>query len=216
MFVIAIETELSALASCAETNIMTRNGYQIVNENEMFFVSKEHFLNKYKGNLYMIPGVVDRLLSFEEASTLRNSISSLEAKKLVKIKGSNKNEVVSVNDARYSISLRSSDLLIEADRITCEYNGSNGNVRIVTEESVIDASATNTRFDIKTSNTVLTICASGCFIELSGAELEVLLIGNNNTVCGIAPGITVYSRGRKNTFKKKDSAPTEDPAKKNV
>ena len=55
MFVIAIETELNSLASCAETNVMTRNGYQIITEHEAFFVSKERFLNKYKGNLdYML------------------------------------------------------------------------------------------------------------------------------------------------------------------
>ena len=213
MFVIAIETELNSLASCAETNVMTRNGYQIITEHEVFFVSKERFLNKYKGNLYMTPGTKDRLLSFEEASALRDAILRLEDRKVIKVKGAHRSEVFSKDGANYSISLRSSDVEIRANRVRCEYSGNNSNVRIVTEGSHVDATASRSTFDITADNTVITMYISDCFVELSGTGLEVMIIGSNNTVCGVADGITVFSRGRKNEFRRRDGAPAEDPAK---
>ena len=213
MFVIAIETQLNTLASCAETNVMTRNGYQIITENEVFFVSKERFLNKYKGNLYMTPGAQDRLLTFNEASTLRDSIVALENQKLIKVKGTHQNETFSKNGARYRISLPSSDIEINAKHIDCEYNGNNSNIRIVTENSSIDATASNSTFDITADNTAITMYISGCFVDLNGTNLEVVIIGSNNTICGIAEGITVFARGKKNEFRKKNVPVEQDPSK---
>ena len=213
MFVIAIETQLNSLASCAETNVMTRSGYQIITEHEVFFVSKERFLNKYKGNLYMTPGTKDRLLSFDEACVLRDSIVRLENQKLVKVKGTHRNEVFSKDGANYSLSLPASDVEINAKGIRCEYNGNNSNIRIVTENSSIDATASNSTFDITADDTAITMYISGCFVELSGTNLEVMIIGSNNTICGVSDGITVFSRGKKNEFRKKDEAPVEDSGK---
>ena len=71
MFVIAVFTEMPTPASCSETRVLTRNGYQIVTENEVYFVSKERFLKKYKDNLFITTGTKDRLLTFEEAQELR-------------------------------------------------------------------------------------------------------------------------------------------------
>ena len=209
MFVIAVETALNTLASCSETNVMTRNGYQIITENEVYFVSKERFLNKYKGNLYMTPGTKDRLLEFEEASALRDSIVRLEGQKLIKVKGSNRNEVFSKNGANYNISLPSSDVEINAENIRCEYSGNNSNIRIITDNSSIDATASNSTFDICADDTVVTLYISGCFVDLEGTNLEVMIIGSNNTVCGITEGITVFSRGRKNEFRKKSTSPVQ-------
>lgn len=213
MFVIAIETELNSLASCAETNVMTRNGYQIITEHEAFFVSKERFLNKYKGNLYMLPGNKDRLLTFDEASELRNSIIRLENQKVIKVKGTHRSETFSKDNANYNISLPSSDIEINANSIRCEYSGNNSNIRIITKNSSVDATSSNSTFDITADDTVITMYASGCFIDLSGTNLEVMIIGSNNTVCGVTEGITVFSRGKKNEFRKKSKAPEEDPAK---
>ena len=213
MFVIAIETELNSLASCAETNVMTRNGYQIITEHEAFFVSKERFLNKYKGNLYMLPGNKDRLLTFDEASELRNSITRLEDQKLIRVKGANRSETFSKDNANYNISLTSSDIEINANSIRCEYSGNNSNIRITTKNSSVDATSSNSTFNITADDTVITMYISGCFIDLSGTNLEVMIIGSNNTICGVSDGITVFSRGKKNEFRKKDKAPEEDPAK---
>ena len=216
MFVIAIETELSSLASCAETNVMTRTGYQIITENELFFVSKERFLNKYKGNLYMAAGSKDRLLNFEEAYALRDSIIRLEKQRLIKVKGSHKSESFNKDGAHYSLNLPSSDVDINAKNIYCEYSGNNSNIRIKTEGSTIDASASNARFDITANDTVLTMYVSGCFIELCGKGIEVMIIGNNNTIFGVTDGITVFSRGKKNEFHKNVDAPASDPAKADI
>ena len=213
MFVIAIETELESLANCAETNVMTRNGYQIITEHEVFFVSKERFLNKYKGNLYMTPGTKDRLLTFDEACALRDSISRLENQKLIKVKGCNKNVTFDKDGANYGIVLPSSDVEIKAKNIRCEYSGNNSNVRIITEGSSIDTTASNSTFDISADDTVITMYISGCFVDQNGSNLEIMIIGSNNTICGIAEGITVFSRGRKNEFRKKNAAPKEDPSK---
>lgn len=68
-------------------------------------------------------------------------------------------------------------------------------------------------FDIHADETTLTMYVSGCFVDLCGKNLEVMIIGSNNTICGITDDITVFSRGRKNTFFKKHEAPTEDPVK---
>ena len=213
MFVIAIETELGTLASCAETNVMTRNGYQIITENEAFFVSKERFLNKYKGNLYVTPGIKDRLLSFEEAYALRDSVRRLEASRLIRVKGSHKQESFTKDGARYQLNLPSSDVEINAAGIFCEYSGGNSNVRIVTDGSTIEATASNSTFDVTASNTVITMYVNGSYIDLSGHNLEVVIIGSNNTVCGVSDGITVFSRGRKNEFQKRIAAPEEDTSK---
>ena len=213
MFVIAIETELSTLASCAETNVMTRNGYQIITENEVFFVSKERFLNKYKGNLYMTPGIQDRLLTFNEAYALRDAIIHLETQRLIKVKGSHKSESFDKNGAHYSINLPSSDVEITAKNIYCEYNGNNSNVHIDTARSSVDITASNSTFVIAADDTVITMYISGCFVDLSGSNLEVMIIGSNNTICGVTDGITVFSRGKKNEFQKKNAAPKKDPSK---
>ncbi len=213
MFVIAIETELNSLASCAETNVMTRNGYQIITENEVFFVSRERFLTKYKGNLYLTPGKGERLLTFSEASLLRDSVIRLENRRLIKVKGSNRSEIFTRDGADYHIVMPSSDVEINAERIRCEYRGNNSNIKIVTKSSSIDATASHSTFDIHADETTLTMYVSGCFVDLCGKNLEVMIIGSNNTICGITDDITVFSRGRKNTFFKKHEAPTEDPVK---
>ena len=216
MFVIAIETELKSLANCTETNVMTRNGYQIVTENEVFFVSKERFLNKYKGNLYMTPGTRERLLTFNEASELRDSIINLENRKLIKVKGTHRNETFSKNGAHYSIDLPASDVEINAKNIYCEYRGNNSNIRIDTEKSSFDATASNSTFDIQANDTVITMYISGCYVDLNGTNLEVMIVGSNNTICGIDESITVFSRGKKNEFRKKNTAPAEDPSKSTI
>ena len=213
MFVIAIETELGTLASCAETNVMTRNGYQIITENEVFFVSKERFLNKYKGNLYMTPGIHNRLLTFNEAYALRDSIVRLEAQRLIKVKGSHRSESFDKDGAHYSINLPSSDVEITAKNIYCEYNGNNSNVHIDTVHSSVDITASNSTFAIAADDTAITMYISGCFVDLSGNNLEVMIIGSNNTICGITDGMMVFSRGKKNEFQKMTAAPEEDPSK---
>ncbi len=216
MFVIAIVTEMPTLANCAETNVMTRSGYQIVTENEVYFVSKERFLKKYKGNLYMTPGTKDRLLSFDEAKELRDSIIRLENDKVIRIKGSHKNECFTKNGGKYNIALASSDVEIQADDISCEYSGNNSNVKIATRNSGIDITASNSSFDISAENTVVTMYVSNCFIDLNGTHLEVMIVGNGNIVNGVTDGITVFSRGKKNEFHKKGEAPIEDPSKHTV
>ncbi len=216
MFVIAIATETSTLASCAETNVMTRNGYQIITENEIYFVSKERFLNKYKGNLYMMPGTKDRLFTFDEARVLRDSIVNLENNRFVKIKGSHRNEIFNKDNTGYNISLSASDVEITARNIRCEYSGNNSNIKIVTDGSVIDATAANSTFNINADNTAITMYVSGCFIDLQGENLEVMVIGNGNIINGIAEGITVFSRGKKNEFHKRGEAPAEDDSKHSV
>ena len=213
MLTIAIKTTLSYLVSCSETHKMTRNGWQIIVGPEAFFVSEDRFLSKYKGNLYIVPGTKDRLLTFEEADALRASVMNLESQRIIKVKGSNKSELFDKSGATYNLSLASSDVEIAADDIRCEYNGNNSNIRIVTENSSIDATASNSTFDITADDTVITMYISGCFVELSGTNLEVMIIGSNNTICGVSDGITVFSRGKKNEFRKKDEAPVEDPGK---
>lgn len=216
MFVIAVQTELKSLANCAETNVMTRSGYQIVTDHEVYFVSKERFLNKYKGNLYMVPSAKDRLLTFEEASVLRSAIEELESGKLIKVKGKNRYEKFDRDGANYSISLPSSDVEIEAKAIRCEFSGNNSNLRVKTENSALDATASNSTFDISANDTVATMYVSNCFIELSGVGLKVMIVGNNNTVSGITDGIEVFSRGRKNEFRRKSEAASEDTSKRNI
>ena len=216
MFVIAVQTELKSLASCAETNVMTRSGYQIVTEHEVFFVSKERFLDKYKGNLYMVPSAKDRLLTFEEASKLRNAVEELESGKLIKVKGKNRYEKFDKDGANYSISLPSSDVVIEAKAVRCEFSGNNSNIRVKTENSALDVTASNSTFDISADDTVVTMYVSNCFIELSGTDLKVMIVGNSNTVSGITDGIEVFSRGKKNEFRRKSEALREDTAKRNI
>ena len=214
MFAIAIETELSSLASCAETHVMTRSGYQLITpENELFFVSKERFLNKYKGNLYLTPGVRDTLLSFDEACALRDAIIRLESKKLIKVKGSNQSKTFDTDDAAYHIVLPSSDVEIRAKRIRCEYRGNYSNVTINTERSELDVTASHAAFDITANDTAITMYVSNCFVELSGEHLDVIIIGSNNTVNGVCPGINVFSRGKKNEFNKRFETPAQDSPK---
>ena len=213
MFVIAIQTELNSLACCAETNVMTRTGYQIIAENEVFFVSKERFLDKYKGNLYLMPGTHDTLLSFEQASALRDTIIRLESQKLIKVKGSNTRVISDRDGAHYDINVSDSDIDIKGSSVLCQFSGNNCNVRIVTRNSSIDATSSNSTFEIIADDTVVMMFISGCFVELSGNNLEVMLIGSNNTVCGITEGITVFSRGKKNEFRKRQISPIAESIK---
>lgn len=216
MLVMAIETELDSLANCAETNVMTRSGYQIVTENELFFVSRERFLKKYKGNLYLIPGSRSRLLTFAEASDLRDTLSSLMEPKRIRVTGSHRSESFRGDGAHYSLELSYSDVELQGREISCEFSGRDSHVRIVTEGSTVTAEAGGSTFDIRADATEIVLRISGCFVDLSGTELKVMIIGNNNTVCGVAEGITVFSRGKKNEFLRKSGLPEEDPAKSPV
>ena len=207
MFVIAVFTEMPTPASCSETRVLTRTGYQIVTENEVYFVSKERFLKKYKDNLFITAGTKDRLLTFEEAQELREAVVRLEKKRLIKVKGSNLHETYDRDSAAYSLAVTGSDIAFEADRIRCDCSGNNNNIRIKTRGSMFNITSSRSTIDIDAKSTSLHLYVSDCFIELSGTDVEVMLIGNNNTVGGITEGITVISRGRKNEFVKKDEAP---------
>ncbi len=213
MLTIAIKTTLSYLVSCSETHKMTRNGWQIIVGPEAFFVSEDRFLSKYKGNLYIVPGTKDRLLTFEEADALRASVMNLEGHRIIKVKGSNKSELFDKSGATYNLFLASSDVEVAADDIRCEYNGNNSNIKVTTSGSVLDMTSSNSRFDIRADNTVITMYISNCFVELDGSNLEVMIIGSNNNISGIAEGITVFARGKKNEFHNRDEAPEADPSK---
>lgn len=213
MLVIAIETELSTLVNCAETNVMTRSGYQIVTENEIFFVSRERYLNKYKDNLYRVPGTRDRLLTFPEAVALRESVLRIEELRQIRVKGSHRRESFRKDGAQYTLDLPSSDVEIKAKSIRCDFTGNNSVVRVETEDSVVEATAWESTFDIRADRTVVVLYTSGCFVELSGHGLEVMIVGNNNTVSGITEGITVFCRGKRNDFVRSPSSPEEDPSK---
>jgi hypothetical protein len=213
MLVIAIETELSALANCAETNVMTRSGFQIVTENEIFFVSRERYLNKYKDNLYRVPGTRDRLLTFAEAAALRETVLRLEDVRQIRVKGTHRRECFNQDGAHYALDLSSSDVEIKAKDIRCVFDGRNSHVCVETEDSVVEATAWESTFDIRADRTAAVLCVSDCFVELSGDGLEVMIIGNNNTVSGIADGIHVFCRGKRNEFVKRTGLPEEDPSK---
>lgn len=210
MIVIAIETRLDALASCAETNVMTRNGYQIVTDHEVFFVSKERFLKKYKGNLYIIPGTKGRLLTFDEANSLRQSIVRIENDKPIRLKGKSLSERYTKGGISYDLILASSDVEIEADDIFCQFAGKNNNLHIDTKHSKIYINSSNSTIGVRADRSLLEMRVSDCFIELSGREIDIVLIGNNNIVCGITDGINVFTRGRKNEFFKKSTSTLSD------
>ena len=69
------------------------------------------------------------------------------------------------------------------------------------------------RANANADNTVITMYISNCFVELDGSNLEVMIIGSNNNISGIAEGITVFARGKKNEFHNRDEAPEADPSK---
>ena len=75
MSAIAVEIKLDQLVMCDESYTMTTEGYQIITRNEMFFVSRDVFNEKYRSTVYDTPLRLGRMLTFDEALELFEAIS---------------------------------------------------------------------------------------------------------------------------------------------
>ena len=75
MSAIAVEIRLDHFVMCDESYTLTTEGYQIFTGNEMFFVSRDVFKDKYRSTVYETPLRFGRMLTFDEALDLLGAIT---------------------------------------------------------------------------------------------------------------------------------------------